>query len=149
MPADKPVVIPLALTSEGWAEMNLNQSPPRFDVDVDRRGPISIAVAVERGSFSAIDMNLRPTRMVVIGDSDFVSNGALKTGAGGNTDFFLSAVNWLLEREALMAIAPKAPVDVRLDMDEKRARQAFAFMVVALPGLVALFGIFVWIKRRA
>ena len=40
-------------------------------------------------------------RVVVIGDSDFVSNAAL---TGGNSDFFMSALNWLLERAELMAI---------------------------------------------
>ena len=99
---------PLALTRDGWAELNLTQTPARFDADTDRPAPVSVAVAVERGGASAIEMELRPTRMVVVGDSDFVSNGALQGGVGGNTDFLLNAVNWLVEREALMAISAKS-----------------------------------------
>jgi len=148
VPADKPKVTILAATSKGWAEMNLNQDPPRFDADVDRKGPVSVAVAVERGPVSDIDVELKPTRMVVVGDSDFVSNGAMKAGVGGNTDFFLSAVNWLLEREALMAIAPKAPIDLRLDMDERQAKTAFALIVVAVPLVIAALGVLVWVRRR-
>ena len=147
--ADRPMVTVLARTEEGWAERNLTQSPPRFDPGTDRAGPISIAVAVERGAASAIDVNIRPTRAVVVGDADFVSNGALKSGAGGNTDFFLSAVNWLLEREALMAISAKAPIDVSLDMNEGQAGIALVLIVFALPLAASLLGLVVWIRRRA
>lgn len=145
--SDKPNVTVLA-TSEGYAERNLSQTPPRFDADVDREGPVSIAVAVELGVSGSIEVGLRPTRIVVFGDSDFVSNGAVESGAGGNLDLYLSSVNWLLDREELMAIAPKAPIDLRLDMDAKQVKQAFVLNVVAFPIVVLCFGVMVWISRR-
>ncbi len=147
--SDKPNVTILAsTTAEGYAERNLSQTPPRFDADVDRTGPISIAVAVELGASGSIEVGLRPTQMVIFGDSDFVSNGALDSGAGGNTDLFLSSVNWLLDRDELMAIAPKTPIDLRLDMDDQQARTALIVNVVGLPLIIALFGVLVWMSRR-
>jgi ABC-type uncharacterized transport system involved in gliding motility auxiliary subunit len=147
--ADQPRATVLATsTPDGWAEMDPAQTPPRFDEGVDRRGRIGVAVAVERGALRSIDVELSPTRLVVIGDSDFVSNGALKAGAGGNADFFMSAMNWLLEREALMAIAPKNPIDLRLDMNRDQVRTAFVQVVGFLPAIAALLGALVWIRRR-
>jgi len=147
--ADRACVTVLAAnTPEGWEEMDLRQTPPRFDEDVDRRGPVPVAVAVEKGVVSGIEVEIQPTRMVVVGDSYFVSNGALEGGIGGNIDFFLSALNWLLEREALMGISPKPPGILRLDMDRRRMRSAFGIIVAGVPALAALAGLGVWLRRR-
>jgi hypothetical protein len=151
-PVDKPRVSILAITAkEGWAEKNFNENSPRFEEGIDRKGPISIAVAVERGideAQSVLDVDLRSTRMVVVGDSDFVSNWALSMGPGGNLDFFLNAINWLLDREELMAISPKSPIDLHLDMDREQQKAAFMLIVAALPLLMAVLGVVVWLNRR-
>jgi len=149
-PVDRPRVTVLAAnTREGWLEMNPAEPPPRFDSKTDRQGPVPIAVAVEKGPVTGIEVELKPARLVVVGDSLFVSNGALSEGVGGNEDFFLSAVNWLLERDALMGISPKKPGELRLEMDRERLRFAFLLVVIGIPGAVALVGVAVWIKRRS
>lgn len=147
--ADKPRVFVLAGSSEkGWAEMDLSQNPARFDAGVDRPGPVPVAVAVEKGPVSGIEVEISPTRMVVIGDSDFVSNGGLKEGGGGNEYFFMNVMNWLIERETLMAIPAKAPGILWLDMNRHQRRMTFLAMTVALPAVVALIGLTVWLRRR-
>jgi ABC-type uncharacterized transport system involved in gliding motility auxiliary subunit len=146
LPADSPRAIALARSSpDSWAESDLEQKPMRFDALRDRRGPISIAVAAERGATPDLEMNVRPARLVVIGDTDFLSNGAL---SGGNVDFFLSALNWLLEREALMAIAPKPIDDIRLVITREQLARVFWTVVVIVPGLVGVLGAAVWWQRR-
>lgn len=148
-PADRPRATVLAFTSEGWADMNLKESPPRFQSGVDRPGPVSVALAVERGAVAGIEVELKPTRLVVIGDSYFVSNGALEEEAvGGNIDFFMSCANWLLEREELMAISPRIPDEIRLDMDSSQIRLLFIVIIALIPSLAALAGFAVWIVRR-
>ena len=147
--ADKPRVSALALNSDkGWAEHNLEQKPARYDEDSDRRGPISVAVAAERGAVSGIVLEIKPTRLVVIGDSYFVANGALASGVGGNADFFMSAVNWLVERENLLGIGPKTPEELRLDMSRGRLQAAYLAIAGGIPGLVAVVGLCVWLMRR-
>jgi len=149
IPADKPRVTVLASsTADGWAEADLSQTPPRYDPGVDRPGPVPIVLAVEKGAVGEIDVEIRPTRLVVMGDSDFVSNGALRSGVGGNRDFFMSALNWLLEREALLAISAKAPWELRLDMDRRRMRMTFLLIVGAMPALAAFAGVVVWQRRK-
>ena len=146
-PADKPKVVVLAATTEsGWAETDLEQNPMAFQVGVDRPGPIPVAVAIEKGPVSGVDVQIRPTRLVVIGDSDFVSNGAL---GGGNKDFFLGALNWLLEREELMAIEAKPFETYRLMVTRDQKRLLFLSIVLGIPGAVGVVGVLVWLRRRA
>jgi len=148
--ADKPTVSVLASnTAQGWAEVDLTENPPRFDPGVDRVGPVSVAVAAEKGGrVGGLEVEIKPTRLVVLGDSYFVANGAMSSGVGGNVDFFMSALNWLVERETLMGIAPKAPGVLHLDMNQKQ-KQAAYLAIVGLPAAgVALIGLLVWFRRR-
>lgn len=145
--ADKPRATSLVSSSpDSWAELDLDQKPMRYDTGRDRKGPVSIAAAAERGSDQLLDVDIRPSRLVVFGDSDFASNGAL---TGGNGDLLLSALNWLLEREQLMAIAPKPTDELRLIMDGPQLSLLFWCVVVGLPGLAATAGALVWLKRRS
>lgn len=144
---DRPVVTTIAMSSpESWAESDLDQKPMKFDLRTDRRGPISLAVAVERGSASLAEMDIRPTRLVAIGDTDFLSNGAL---SGGNVDLFMSSLNWLLDREQLMAIAPKPVMETRLVLTGSQIRSLFWVVTAILPGLIGVLGIGVWLQRRS
>jgi len=102
-------------------------------------------VAVERGPLPGIDVQIRPTRLVVFGDSHFVANGGL---VSGNADLFLGAVNWVLDREDLIAIAPKPLRETRLTMDRGRLRALGWTVIGGLPALVALAGALVWWRRR-
>ena len=146
---DRPTVTVLASNTEkGWAEADPETRPPHFDPASDQRGPVPLAVAVERGTVAGIDVEIKPTRLVVVGDSYFVSNASLKVGVGGNIDFFMSAVNWLLEREELMAISARDPQRVELALDRRLVQVVFLLAVVAVPGLVALTGGLIWWKRR-
>ena len=105
------------------------------------------ALAAERrGPVAGVHVQIRPTRLVVFGDSDFVSNGGL---TGANADFFLGAVNWLLDRDIAMAITAPALPELQLVMNARQLRQLFWLAVVALPGAVMLVGLFaIWRRRR-
>ena len=51
------------------------------------------------------------TRVVVVGDSDFASNGVL--GIQGNRDLFMNIVGWLSQQENLISIRPKRGGEIR------------------------------------
>jgi ABC-type uncharacterized transport system involved in gliding motility auxiliary subunit len=145
--ADKPSVSPLIFTpATSWAETDLENKNMRFDAGSDRRGPLTVALAVEKGPVANVDIDIRPTRLVVIGDTDFASNGSL---VGGNQDLFLNAINWLLERHDLMSVAAKPVQTVRLMMDQRQLSILFGAVVVALPCIVALAGVLMWVRRRS
>lgn len=147
--ADKPSLTVLATnTDDGWGETKLEQDPPRYNPGSDVPGPVPIAVAAERGPRSRIDVEVDPSKLVVIGDSAFVSNGALRTGVGGNKDFFMSALNWLLERESLMRISPRRPMELKPEMTRRQWINARLILIGGIPGLFILIGIVVWFNRR-
>jgi ABC-type uncharacterized transport system involved in gliding motility auxiliary subunit len=145
---DRPTVMQLAMTSEkSWSETQVDESPSKYDPDTtDLRGSISLAVAVERGATQELlDVQIRPSRMVVFGDSDFVSNGAL---TGGDQDLFMSALNWLLDREELMAIARKAIEEIKLSLTRRQLSKLFWVNLAGIPAVAGLAGLLVWIRRR-
>lgn len=144
--ADRPKVTPLALSSEkGWAERDYDQNPMKYDPARDLPGPVSVAVAVEKGPIPGIDVQIPPTRMVVFGDIGFVVNGSI---ISGNGDLFMNALNWVLDRQELMGIAPKPVETSRLDLDARQIRSLGWLVIGGLPGVVAAIGLFVWLVRR-
>jgi ABC-type uncharacterized transport system involved in gliding motility auxiliary subunit len=145
---DKPRVTTLVrCTEQGWGETNPNENPLRFDAHTDRQGPVGVAVAVEQGGApGALETQIKPVRLVAMGDSSFLANGTL---TGGNADLFLSALNWLLDRNELMAIAPKAVEEYRLVLDQGQLRLLGWVVIGGLPALVAALGVVVWLRRRA
>ncbi len=146
--ADKPRLTVLASCSEeGWAELSPNQNPPRLDAGVDRPGPVAVAVAIEKGLPRGMDVALRPSRLVAIGDSSFVANGALL--AGHTADFFMSAVSWLLERTDSLPIPDKIPGRLRILMSRRQFYAVFGILAVGFPAVVAAAGLVAgWRRRR-
>lgn len=145
--ADLPVVVPLALTSpSGWAELNLTQWPAVFAAEEsDRPGPVSVAVAVEKGGKSVSDVQVRPTRMVVIGDSAFLANENM---VGGNVDFILSAIHWMLERPELMAISSRSNKDYQILLTASQVRSIGWTVLLGLPAVALAIGWLVAWRRK-
>ncbi len=143
---DKPIVSPLATCSpQGWAEFDPDDVSLQFDSQVDIPGPIPVAVAIERGPIPGVHVQIRPTRLVIIGDSAFASNGGLM---GANADLLMNSVNWLLDRKELLAISPKTYESLRLVMDAHQLRKLFWAVGIFLPALVAALGLGVVWRRR-
>lgn len=146
--ADRPQVTPLALSfKNSWAEAQPDQVPAKYDAGTDdQSGPVSMAVAVEKGDPTGLlNMQIRPSRLVVFGDSGFVSNSGL---TGGDDSLFMSALNWLIDREQLMAIAPKVIDDTRLKLTREDFRVLLWSTVGIIPALAALLGTALWFRRR-
>ncbi len=132
--------VSLAKTSDkSWGETNLQSRKARFDKGKDQRGPISIAVAVSGKKKSG-------TRLVVFGDSDFISNAEISYP--GNADLFLNSINWLAEKEKLISIGPKSPDIRKVSISSKTMAIIFWTTVAGLPFLGLLAGGLVWWRRR-
>lgn len=146
-PEDQPRLTQLASCSEhGWAERDLQNPAAQFDEGVDLRGPVSIAVAVEKGVAADKGVSLKAGRLVVVGDSQFCANEPIYDG--GMT-LFLNSVNWLLDQSELIDIPVKPVQEVRLNLDRHDLNKLFATLVVVLPGWIAVTGLLVWSRRRA
>lgn len=130
----------LALTSpQGWGETTTAETTFKFDDGQDVKGPASIAAAAERQEPSK-------TRLVVIGDSDFVANGQLSNI--GNLDFALGALHWLVEQELLIGIGPKPLESIKLSLTASQMSGVFWFSFAGLPLLFGALGAVMWWVRR-
>ena len=94
----------------------------------------------------AADASPPETRLVVIGDSDFATNGVV--GIPGNRDMFLNTVNWLAQQENLISIRAREPEDRRLTLTADAQRRLFWLSLLLVPGFVFGTGIYTWARRR-
>ena len=133
----------LLTTSESsWGETEIKPNvEPKFDQGTDTKGPVTIGVVASK----SMGEN-KEGRLVVIGDSDFASDGAIR--AQRNGDLFNNTVNWLAQDEDLIAIRPKSPTNRSVTMSEGQQRALFWFTVALMPLLVMGSGVYVWWKRR-
>ena len=93
----------------GVAETDLTESPDEVRSGADRPGPVSMAVAVEKGPAPGIDVQIRPTRLVACRRLRLCRQRAPL--AGGNGDLFLlSAQLAAATATTCLAIGPK-PLD--------------------------------------
>ena len=103
-----------------------------------------MAACVERGAGGAIDVEIKPTRIVVIGDADFAANAYL-TGANG--EFFMRALHWLAAQEHWLAPGPERQ-GVTFRAGGRDVLVVFAFLVLAVPlGGLALGGLVLMARR--
>ena len=73
----------------------------------------------------------------------------IATSLAGNQDLFMSSLNWLLDREELMAIAPKPIEDIKISLTRKQLRKQIMINVVGIPFIAAVLGILVWFRQHS
>jgi len=130
----------LAMTSpEGWGETHTSSTTFEFNEGQDLKGPVPIAVAVQR-------KEAPKTRLVVIGDSDFIVNGQL--GNAGNLDLILGCMHWLAEQEHLIGIGPKPLEAIKLNLTGAQMSQIRWLSLGLIPLLCAGLGSSMWWLRR-
>ena len=123
-----------------WGESEPAVRPWTRDASTEPGGPLALAVALERGGGVSRDVALRPTRVVVVGDAAFVSNGALVQRANANRDVFLNSLAWLAGLDALTA--PRTPGNaVETGMDRAGWVRTAVGAVAALPFAVLFLGL--------
>jgi hypothetical protein len=106
-----------------------------------------LAVAVEKGAPPGVVTERGSTRMIVVGDSFFLANGAIDLYA--NSDFARLAVNWLLDRPQLLeGIGPQPVHEFRIAMTQTQLQTVRWILLAAMPGAILLLGGLVWLRRR-
>lgn len=138
-------VTPLAFTSSGsWAEgdlKSLEQGEAAFHASTDLSGPIVVAVAVAASDESK-------GRMVVLGDSDFLSNAYLDLS--GNRDFGFNVINWLTKDDRRVVIKPRFAEFKPLYLTSRQQTFIFIFSLMLLPGFFFVVGaLILWRRNRS
>lgn len=136
-----------ACGKEGIAVTDIRNGVAYPDMFGDRRGAVSLAVAVEKGGVQGLGADTGASRLVVVGDSIFLTNQLIDNLA--NRDFAVLAVNWLLDRSHLMGgIGPRPIKEFHLVMSQAQLMSVRWLLLAALPGGVMILGAAVWWQRR-
>jgi len=142
---------PLVVASEGyWGKTDYNVHEGDeviFDPKKDHAQPLIIAASVEKGAVSDTRVQVDSSRMIVAGNCEFLGDASLSE-ANANLDFALNGIDWLLDREELIGIAAKENKSFSLNLTEEQVDKIAFITVILIPGVIALFGIGVWWKRR-
>ncbi len=135
----------LLITGESsWSETGDFLPVVEYQQGVDIPGPHSIGIAQQR-QITRDDISTAQ-RVVIIGDTDFLSNANL--GQGANLEFIVKAFNWLSEDDSLISISPKNAPDRELLLSPFYASTISLFFLIALPAGLLLTGGLIWHKRR-
>src|SRR5579859_2039717 len=136
-PADAPTVDELAFSGPDSVLMNEHGLPPHS---------YPLMAAVIQNEVKGLATAHGGCRIVVVGDSLFLSNRVIDGGA--NRDFTGYAVNWLLDRPTLLkGVGPRPVVEFRLMMTRQQQHQVRWLLLGALPGGVLALGGLVWLRR--
>lgn len=133
------------VAQNGWLETGKIDGKVSFDDKTDLRGPINIAVALERA------YGKRGQRVVVVGNANFLSNTFIANG--GNLDLGINMVNWLAGDDNLITIQPKPLKDSNVIIGSDASSVVIAWFVyygfqIILPVILIIIGIITWLKRR-
>jgi ABC-type uncharacterized transport system involved in gliding motility auxiliary subunit len=136
---------PLGETSDqAWADTEMAEGAElAYDEGTDLAGPLTLIATVA----SPQDDAGRQTRIVLVGDADYVVNSVLAQIPNGQY-LFLNAVNWLAEEEALIAIGPKSNVPRSIRMTGVQEGAVCFGSLILIPALIAGAGLMVWLRRR-
>lgn len=144
-------LLPLVKATEGyWGETDYNiqeGDPVYFDPKKDHGQPLVIVASVEKDGLADQRVQVDSSRMIVAGNCEFITNSAMSE-ANANLDFALSGINWLIDREELIGIAPKVNKTFSLNLTDDQISRIATLTVGGIPAIVALLGCAVWWKRR-
>jgi ABC-type uncharacterized transport system involved in gliding motility auxiliary subunit len=138
----------LAITdAEAWGETDMDSfARGRATRDgVDIAGPMPLAAVATLTPVPA--GSVPPSRVVLVGDSDFASNSFY--GVLGNADFFQNIIAFLAEDENLIRIRPRSSTGDTVYISAAQGRMVFAVCLVLVPLITLIVGASVVLRRRA
>jgi ABC-type uncharacterized transport system involved in gliding motility auxiliary subunit len=132
----------LSTGETAWGESDYKAGTASMD-DKDIQGPVVVALLATR-STNTVDQKLTPeSRLLVFGDSDWVSNKYKDMQS--NSDLFL---NWLAEEEGKISIRPKTRAQSQLFLTGEQMGQLVFFSMDILPVLIVAMGLGIVLIRR-
>jgi len=139
-------------SADGWGETDLRNLETKVAKDdKDVKGPVSLGVAVESApkpeGTEGDKAAAKKVRLVAFGDADFATNGGVANAA--NLYLLSAAANWVMERESLVAIPPKAADQVAVTLSRGAIGEIALVVLLILPASAVALGLAIWVRRRS
>jgi ABC-type uncharacterized transport system involved in gliding motility auxiliary subunit len=135
---------------QSWSETGKIEGAVEYNEGSDINGPLDIAIALEheqQKSDQKKDETIsQPQRIIVVGDSDFITNALLPYG--GNQELAMKMINWLSANDTFLDIPTKAATDLELQLSRNTVILLGMTFLFVLPLSLLSTGLFVWLRRR-
>jgi ABC-type uncharacterized transport system involved in gliding motility auxiliary subunit len=115
-------------------------------INTGTQGKISLAAMAEKKIGTGSDA--KTARLIVVGDSEFITDQFARIPAMYNADFANGMINYLAEDEALVDIAPKDQNTEQAFLTPEQSRVLPLIHLLDFPLLALLLAIVVYVKRR-
>ena len=150
----------VSASEKAYGETSLTQLAAGDDLvpaEGDVPGPIVLAAAVEtlsgggaedEDSAGEKDKKKAGGRLVVVGDSDFLSQDLVQQPQLANVDLLATMTGYLTEREALVAIAPRKVDAQGVIITDDDLSAILWRTVLLMPLAVCVLGVGVWWQRK-
>jgi ABC-type uncharacterized transport system involved in gliding motility auxiliary subunit len=119
-----------------------SEPAPALKQGSDVPGPLLLAAAVAAGGARQD----RESRLVVVGDTDFVSNAWLRRQ--GNRDFFMRTLAWLIGEQEATLVSVESRENRRIELTQGTRAWMYIINVGLLPLVPLLAGIVVYLRAR-
>ncbi len=158
MPSARPVQYPemplsgiqyksmLTTSDNAYVKSSLDANTDLFTrTDEDETGSQILAMSAMRQN---IDDPTQDVRIVLVGSSDIFADTTLITSTN-NIDFILSAIQWMVNRDVNVSVRAKTAQDTVLRIPDAGTFWTLAAVcIIAIPVLVLVGGVAVWLRRR-
>ena len=129
-----------------WGETEFGKGEVSFDEQTDHSAPLYLAAAVTRGAESDDRFAAETSRMIIISNTDFLNPAHHRAE---NLDLLSSSANWLVGRESLTGITPRAISTYKLPLLQAQASFINRCNLIFMPLILLIIGGFIWSSRRA
>jgi ABC-type uncharacterized transport system involved in gliding motility auxiliary subunit len=160
-------VTPVAKTSADSYDVT-DPKANTIDPAKDKKGPFNIMVSVEKTAAPSASAGATPTaaptpaptptaaaapptRLVVVGDTAFVTDQLLSSNAQigeGNSEAAIAAMKWLTTQPGGVIIPTKAPADRSMVLLSWQQNLLIFANALFVPAIVLFAGLAVWFRRR-
>jgi gliding-associated putative ABC transporter substrate-binding component GldG len=151
-------------TAQAWLQTRIFFTNPLRSFQFEEEAGLTRGTKILGASLSGVfpsafeesPNQAKPSRLIVVGDSDFAgSMMQVNRGEGRNLDFLIRAAEWLSNDEDIVAIrgrqGPVSRLDRITDPEKRDAAMAASriFNTIVVPLAVILFGLFFAWRRKA
>lgn len=138
----------IATSDAAWGETNYRQRVPAAHTPgQDLKGQLGVMVISERlKPANNLPLSVRGGRLAVVGTADLVTNNRIFNP--GNLNLFLATVNWTVERDTQLNILARPIQLYALTLSQEELVRLRLGLLLAVPGIVGLLGLFVYWTRR-